>query len=925
MKYKESLFVAKVFKILLSGAALVLLIISVFDLTWPQSSRDTPTSASSALTLTDNERAWLNAHQPIRIAFDGYFPPYSFVDQSGHMTGIVYDIVNLISQKLNMAVEIDPRTLWKDIYPAAINKQIDVVATMVNRPERASEFEFTKPYVFKSLVIVTHQSNEQITDRSHLAGKTVALVRNYRYTLRVLNEIPSITPYYVDDMRDALSAVEHKQADAAILFFATGYYLQNKYLFQEIKFPAFYDHNSSNESIAVRKDWPILAGIFQKGLDSLSKAEIKAIHDKWYAYNEIPLIDYKKFRRTGYALLIIMLILLLWIGQIKHQNHRITLTRNKLQQANEELESLKTNLEHQVQQRTGQLQISEQKYRSLVENLQDEYFFYQHNREGIFTYLSPSVSTILGYSVDQFLTHYTTYLTDHPNNAKIENLKTRNYHGEKIPAYELEIFDHKGQKRWLEVLDNPLMNDSGECIGLEGIAHDITVLKQAYERLNWLSYYDDLTGLANRRLFSDRLKQLMALSSRHQEPMALLFLDVDRFKIINDSLGHAAGDEVLKETASRLQSELRVSDVAARMGGDEFALILPGANAEAAQIVAKKLLGKFLTPYVINGQQFILGSSIGIAIYPEDGQSPDSLLNHADNAMYFAKKQKIGYSLISSDIKHSHNRRYTLEQDLKKALAADCNAETSELFVAYQSEHCPSTHRIVGYEALMRWQHPEFGSISPQEFIPLAEETRLIHELSQWMTKQVCQQAVKWHEQGLNFGKIAINISALELINLNMANKLINQITRANAKPHWIEIEISETALMKTPEVAVDVMAQLVDAGVSISIDDFGTSYSSISCLKNIPATFIKIDKSFIHNISISEKDKSVVHAAIAMTHALNKKVIAEGVETEEQLQFLIDNGCDVVQGYWFSTPVNAQQISVPANANYEQVANLIE
>jgi diguanylate cyclase (GGDEF)-like protein/PAS domain S-box-containing protein len=867
------------------------------------------TSSSQPLQLTAEEQAWLETHQPIRVGFDGYFPPYSFVTDSGQIAGISYDTIQLISQKLHIFVQIDDRILWKDIYQGTLDKEIDVIATMVNRPEREHQFTFTKPYVFKSLVIITHNSDQQIKGRSDLAGKTVVLMKNYRYSERILNDFPSITPYYVEDMHEALTAVETKQADAAIGFFAASYFLQNKYLLNDIKFVAFYDRNSANESIAVRYDWPILAGIFQKGLDAITEEEKQIINDKWHPPSELP-IDFETIGKIVAIFLLILFILLLWIGQINRQNRRIKITQNKLFKTNKELNDLKKNLEKKIVQRTEQLQNSEQKYRSLVENLQDEYFFYQHDLEGIYTYLSPSVSVILGYSVGDLLRHYSTYLTDHLDNAKMDVYTARCINGEKLPAYEIEVFDSKGHKRSLEILESALYDD-GVCIGVEGIAHDITLLKQTRERLNWLSYYDDLTGLANRRLFKDRFEQLIILSNRHQQSMALLFLDLDRFKIVNDSLGHAVGDEVLKETASRLQAQLRDSDISARMGGDEFTLLLPDTDADAAEIVAKKILQSLLMPYYLNDQQFILGASIGIAIYPRDSIDGETLLQLSDNAMYFAKKEKTGYAFCSSELQDTSNRRIELEQGLRKALEQKCYENSFELKVVFQSKHSLENNSILGYEALMRWQHPTLGWISPVEFIPLAEETGLIVELSNWVMTRVCLQTIRWTQEEFNFGRVAVNISAVELINYELASNIIEAIKTTGALLEWIEIEITESALMKTPDVAVKVMQQLVDAGVLISIDDFGTGYSSLSYLKSLPASFIKIDQSFIRNLLNSPEDQAVVQAVVAMSHALGKKVIAEGVETQEQLQYLTENGCDIAQGYWFSKPVPAEELTL--------------
>jgi diguanylate cyclase (GGDEF)-like protein/PAS domain S-box-containing protein len=905
--------VLKAFKILFICGVFTLLFILPRNLfLWNNEKNKSSLPKTQAVHLTAKEQAWLKTHQPIRIAFDGYFPPYSFVNGSGEISGISYDTIQLISKKLNIQIEIDDRVNWKDIYQAVLDKKVDVIATMVKRQEREEQFSFTQPYIFKSLVIITHKTNEQIKDRSDLSGKTVALVKDYQYSEGIIKDFPDITPFYVETMEDALFAVETEQAETAISFFSTSYFIQNKFLLSNIKFAAYYNRNSANERIAVRNDWPVLTTILQKGLNSITLAEKHAINAKWYPPIEMP-IDYETISKIIVSFLFILLILLLWISQIKSQNRRIKNTRNRLLTTNTELNNLKENLEKLVFERTKQLKNSEQKYRSLVENLEDEYFFFQYDSQVEFTYISPSISTILGYSVNNFIMNYSSYLTDHPNNEKIIGYTSQCLNGEKVPAYEIEILDSKGHKRSLEILENSVYNDIGDCIGIEGIAHDITLLKQTRDRLNWLSYYDDLTGLANRRLFKERVEHSISLSHRLKDQMALLFLDLDRFKIVNDSLGHAAGDEVLKETASRLQIELRNSDVAARIGGDEFTLILPATNAEAAEIVAKKILHSLLTPYVLNDQQFVLGTSIGIAIYPQDGNNAETLLQQADAAMYMAKKTKKGYAFCTSELHQTSNRRLQLEQALRKALEQNCYDDAFELNVVFQPKYCIKDNNIQGYEALMRWQHPDFGTVSPIEFIPLAEEAGLIIELSRWVITKVCKQAVRWSTEKIYFGKIAVNISAVELINFELAKNIIEQIDLTGAMREWIEVEITESALMKTPDVAIKVMQELVNAGVLIAIDDFGTGYSSLSYLKNLPASYIKIDQSFICNLLNSPEDQAVVQAVVAMSHALGKKVIAEGVETQEQLDFLTKNNCDIAQGYFFSKPITAKSFVKPS------------
>lgn len=902
---------AKTWKTLIF-CCLIGLYVFVYDKHFLLEQTDTivPPARSNNVQLTEEERQWLKQHQPIRIAFEGDFPPYSFINEFGRLEGIAYEMIQLVSKKLDIQLEVDKRVVWEEIYQAALDKEIDIVATMVKRPDRKFQFAFTRPYVFKSLVIVTHESDKQIKGRIDLLGKVVALVKGYKYSEDILEEFPEITPFYVDNMHDALVAVETQQVDAAISYYAATYFIQNKYLLSHIKVAAFYDHNSANESIAVRNDQPILARIFQKGLSLITEMEIQAIKSKWYPPIKIP-NNYETIRQIVGVFIAVFIILVLWIGQIKYQSRKLKKTKNKLLLTNGELNDLKENLEVEVFQRTKQLQNSEQKYRSLVENLRDEYFFYKHDLNGVFTYLSPSFTTILGYSTADGLQHYNYLLSDHTDNEKIPGNTIRSMKGEKIPAYEIEVVDKRGYKHKLEVLETALYDEHGLCVGVEGLAHDVTSLKQTHDRLNWLSHYDELTGLANRRLFKERFEQIIALSHRSKQSMALLFLDLDRFKAVNDSLGHAVGDEVLIETALRLKRQLRDSDISARMGGDEFTLILPDTGSDAAENVAKKVIDSLLAPYIYNEQQFVLGTSIGIAIYPQDGASADTLLQQADAAMYVAKKTKEGYTFCSSDLNKKSNRRIEVENALRKALTVDCYDNSSELSMVFQSKHDVLTNEIQGYEALIRWAHPELGNISPVEFIPLAEETGLITDLSRWVIARVCWQAVYWSEVGFDFRKIAINISAVELINCDLAKNIVEQIDATGALREWIEIEITESALMKALDVAVKVMKDLVEAGILIAIDDFGTGYSSLAYLKNLPASYIKIDQSFIRNLLENPEDQAVVKAVVAMSHALDKKVIAEGVETQEQFKFLSDNGCDIVQGYLFSRPATERELAL--------------
>ncbi|MGZ4992489.1 MAG: diguanylate cyclase domain-containing protein, partial [Methylobacter sp.] len=595
--------------------------------------------------LTSKEQVWLANHKKIRIAFDDSLPPYSFINDSGQLEGIAIEVMNVLSKRLGIKFETYPNTSWNKLYEAAAARKVDVVATMVNRPDRRQWFIFTQPYLIKSLAIMTKRDNVSIKSQADLAGKKVTMVKGYQFVDRIIKEQPAITPYFVSSMLDGLKTVSTEKADAAITFMATASYLQTKYLLTDLKIAAFYDLNSAsdsiNESIAIRSDWPILAEILQKALMTISEEEMQNIHAKWVPSIK-PSIDYELVWKLVAAFISIFILLLLWIARVRKQNKKIKLSKTEVQTTNKILQALKSDLEHLVVKRTAELHSSEHKFRSLVENLRNEYFFYQRNCEGIFTYISPSITNILGYTVDEFMAHYQEYLTDNPINLKLDEYIKSSCQGQANPPYQLEIYSAHKDIHWLEVTDTPVYNEDNQYIGVDGIVHDITLRKHADDRLIWLSHYDELTGLANRRLFADQLQQIISMAHRTNESVSLFYLDLDRFKFVNDTMGHAVGDEVLKETALRISATLRDSDIAARLGGDEFAILLPKTDADGAAPVAEKILKKLQEPYFFNELEFTLGGSIGIAVYPQDTTSSEALVHFADTAMYHSKQGKLG-------------------------------------------------------------------------------------------------------------------------------------------------------------------------------------------------------------------------------------------------------------------------------------------
>lgn len=865
----------------------------------------TDTNPASAQTLTPAEHEWLKQHQPIRVGVDGYFPPYSHLNEAGKPVGIALDTLQLIGAKFNIEFAIDSQFSWPEVVSNLDAKKTDLVLTMVKTPKRDKSYLFTSPIVYKSLVIVKHSSNREINSRDDIAGKTIALVKDYHYVSKILKEFPSVTPYYVNTMRESLEAVQAKQADAAITFFVATNFLQQKYLFSNLTFAAFYDKNSANDAIAVRRDAPLLASIMQKGLNSISADEKLSIKKKWHANIELP-DDHQNLIDLAIITSLLIILLLVWLLQEKRHNRKLVLAHKDTGEANKALNVLKDNLEKLIRDRTLQLTKSENQYRGLVESLEDEYVFYQHDAQGFIQYISPSVTHILGHKVSGFGSNYRQYLTDNPNNRLIAKFVERSLKGEHVPPFEIELFDSKGEMHSFEVLERPMYDEEDKCIGCEGIAHDITLRKQHQEKLFRLSHYDELTGLVNRYFFKETLEEKIKIAQALEQPMALLFLDLTRFKVINDNLGHSAGDHILQQAAQRILDLVTDTDSVSRFGGDKYCILLPQQSALEAEAIAQSLMQSFAQPFEVYEQTFILGCRIGISLFPANGQDAETLLKQADSALYVAKKLPGGLAFCSEEQAIYNKRRLKLEQGLRLALATPRYDTSYELSPVFQSLNRLPEGKLAGFEALMRWHHPELGPISPSEFIPIAEETGLIFELSNWMIRCVCRQLTQWHKEGFDFVRVSINLSAIELINVNLAEEILSLIHETGAEPCWLKMEITETALMAAPEQSIKTLQKLVDANINVAIDDFGTGYSSLSYLKSLPATSIKIDQSFIRNLMTSPEDRAVVKAVISMSHSLGKRVTAEGVETQEQLDFLIAHQCNYAQGYLFSRPLTA-------------------
>jgi len=557
---------------------------------------------------------------------------------------------------------------------------------------------------------------------------------------------------------------------------------------------------------------------------------------------------------------------------------------------------------------------SEQLHRYIVNSSPD--IIYMLDEQGRFTFINERVESLLGLRPEDLVgKHYSALVHEEDREQAHYRFNERRTGDRASRNIELRLIckrDGRGT-RYFDASQLPIEMSAmgiygqapsggrGVFLGTYGVARDISERKKAEEIISYQANHDLLTGLPNRTLLKDRLSLAIAQARRSGQSLAVLFLDLDRFKLVNDTLGHVAGDELLQSVAARLKDCLRDGDTLARVGGDEFMLLLPGVSTdEDAASVAYKIVGVLKRPFNIDGHDVFVSASIGVAIYPRDGKTIDSLIKHADIAMYHIKDRgKDGVQFFYPHMNAALSRHLSLESGMRKAL------EGGQFRVFYQPQVNVSSGEIVGVEALIRWQHPTRGLLPPMEFVPLAEESGLIIPIGDWLLDTACAELAGWRRAGLPAVRLAVNLSALQVEQPHFVEKVIERL-RANGLPgSALELEITENVIMKDMDIVVQRLRQLSSHGIHVAIDDFGTGYSSLSYLRKLPIHTLKIDRSFVHDIRHDSGDGSIVTAIVAMARGLGLRLIAEGVETRSQLEFLRAVGCEEMQGFLFSQPLD--------------------
>ncbi|HKK00805.1 MAG TPA: EAL domain-containing protein [Desulfuromonadales bacterium] len=578
---------------------------------------------------------------------------------------------------------------------------------------------------------------------------------------------------------------------------------------------------------------------------------------------------------------------------------------------------VRSSLERKAREMSLALEDSERLHRYIVNHSPD--FVYVLDAEGRFTFVNDRAEDLLGYRRDELIgQHFSMliYEEDLPQARYIFCERRTGKRATRDVELRLKVNREVQAVRFFDGYALPISLHSagmynpdgstglGDFLGTYGCARDITDRKRTEELINYQAYHDILTSLPNRALFHDRLQQALAQAKRYNHQLAVMYLDLDRFKLINDAFGHAAGDKVLRVTTERIRDCLRSEDTLARFGGDEFTLLLPQTNQhDNAAVVAEKIVTQLRAPIFLDDHEIFSSASIGIALFPEAGETPEALIKSADIAMYYVKSSgKDGHRFFMPEMSENYASHLALEQDLHRAV------EMGQFAVFFQPKTDTRDGRIVGMEALLRWHHPEKGLLLPGEFIPCAEQTRLIVPIGEWILRATCREIRRWRDARLPSLKVAVNISVVQFEQDDFISKLLKTLEELELDGRCLEIEITEYSLVKNRENVMKTLKKLTSCGITVAIDDFGTGYSSLSYLQEFPVHTLKIDRSFVQRIDETGQETCLVDAIAAMALGLNLHLVAEGVETMAQLEYLKKCGCYEVQGFLCGRPASAEE-----------------
>ncbi|MBC8060707.1 MAG: EAL domain-containing protein [Clostridiaceae bacterium] len=840
------------------------------------------------------------------------YPPFNDLNH-GVPRGFDVDLTNLIFKETDYTVDYSMGN-WSEVYKNLVDKKIDTVGLLALNPIRKEEILYSNVVMQWNVGIYTRSGFKKISLDS-LKDLNVAVGKD-QYTEKILSDKVGIKNYKTFlNIQEEIRALESGEVDAVFENQEVVNYLLTKTDLNGVIKPQVTNLFPVDIVYSVSKDRPELVTYINERLKDIEKSGVyEELYQKYFfthskIYNENKMNQYLSFALIG----IIIIIILIFIIQryIKFLRKRIMIVNKELVNQYEQLETVHEELaitEEELRAQYDQAlkseeiaRLSEERFRLAFEGANDGLWDCDLTN-GTLLY-SEKCNELLGSNnknLDKNIKYFEKLI--HPDYMELYNFNANRHlkHETSYFSVELKMKTRTRGYVWMLVRGKAIFNKSGIPIRMAGSLTDISQRKQHEEIIYKMAYYDSLTEIPNRILLESKLNEAINEAKVSNEDLAVMFLDLDNFKSFNDNFGHAFGDKLLIKIAQLLEGVVSEPSIVARIGGDEFIVMLRSISSqEEVKRIAEEIIKAIQQLLIIDNKEIYITTSIGIALYPKDGTDVTSLLSNADTAMYYSKgigKNTLQFhNYLMSDI---IAEKLKLEHDLRQAV------KENQFLVFYQPKVDVNSRKITGMEALVRWFKPGVGIIAPNKFIPLAEETGLIVPIGLEVLKIACTQNARWQEAGYPPIRVAVNLSVCQFQQRNLVEIITEVLYNTGLKPCYLELEITESIAMNDFEYTIEVINKLKVMGIHISLDDFGTGYSSLSYLKNLPINTLKIDKSFVDDITVSLNGKDISKALVMMAHSFNLTVVAEGVETEEQFQLLKEQGCDVVQGYLFSKPV---------------------
>lgn len=840
----------------------------------------------SRLQLTDGEEAWLQSNPEVIFTGDPNWLPYEAFDTRGRYIGIVSEHLDLISTLTGIRFRIEPSETWTESTEKARKGLVDVLSETDDSDLR-SHLTFTESYLSNPIVIAMKSDQNFVDGLDKISDRRIALIRDYGYAPKIRRKYAAIDFSTVDDIQDGLVAVSTGEIDALLCTLALCSYTISELGLNNVRIVGKTEFDTKL-AFGVRKDLPELVSILNKSIRLISPGQQQVILNEWIKQKFVPRTDYTLLLLVVGISVLLLGIAVLWNRRLSHEIGLREATEQELKAADRTMR-----LAHQ---------------RQLLHREHTPLGVIEWNRDFESVYWNKAAERIFGFTRQEAIGRRATDLIV-PENMRdaVDSVwqgLLRQQGGERSSN---ENVTKDGRIILCEWYNTPLVDQDGRVVGVASLVDDITEKKLSEEMIWKQANFDNVTNLPNRNMFHDRLAQEVMKSRRANLPLALLLVDLDEFKEINDTLGHDVGDHLLLEAGQRIQSCVRETDTVARLGGDEFTVILSELhNEDRVDQIAQKIIHSLAEEFHLGDEVVHISGSIGITLYPADAEDIDTLMKNADQAMYEAKKKgRNCCSYFTQSLQDNAQNRLHLTRELRRAL------KSGELEVHFQPIIDLNNARICKAEALARWHCPGRGPVSPEVFIPLAEDTGLIHEIGYRVFEESARWASRWREKTDTDFQISVNVSPVQfrVEDQAFADEWLQCLRQNSLRGNSLVVEITEGLLLNVEPEIVNKLLWLRDAGIQVAIDDFGTGYSALSYLNRFDIDYLKIDKAFVHNLEQDTNDIALSEAIIVMAHKLGLKVIAEGVETAVQAELLQKAGCDFVQGYLYSRPVPPMEL----------------